>query len=168
MKKLMLLLLLSTAPLVADWLDDIVDMVDKENCFNYRKAHKIIDKYITADKERIQELEDHNQKSTNKTTLEKVVDATTDTAQLLATRTALKYHEGVADYLKRLAQNKEQRDDFVCSCQDLAKLSCKLAKLEVQYARQKRHRDKASLIAQIGLTKAEIATKKAYLKAVKP
>lgn len=168
MKKLMLFVALATIPVYADWLDDIVEMVEKEDCFNYRKASTIIDGYINKDKERIAELEAHNQKSTRKGIVEKVKDVAVDSAQLVAARTSLKYHQGVADYFTRLSLNKEKRESFAQNCKEFSKLTCKLAKLEIKYSRTKSRRAQASLIAQMGAAKARVEAKRTYLKSILP
>lgn len=167
MKKLIFLLTLITIPVFADWLDDVVKMVEKENCFNYRKANNIITTYINQDKERIRELEDHNQKEADTGLLEKVKDFTVDNAQLLAARTSLKYHEGVAEFFKKLSLDAEKRKTFHSQCLEFSKLTCKLSKAEVAYSRAKKNRDKARLLAHVGAAKAQVEAKRVYLKAIK-
>lgn len=167
MKKLMLLLTFTTLPVFADWLDDVVDMVEREHCFNYRKATKIIGTYIKRDKECIQELEDHNQTGTQKGILEKVKDAVVDNSQLLAARVSLKYHQGVAAYFKKLSLNQEDRKEFISECLEFSRLTGKLAKAEVQYARAKRKRDKPRLLTHVVAAKARVEGKRTCMKAVK-
>lgn len=149
----------------ADWLDEIVDVVVHHNGFHAKKANAIIEKYIAKDKAEIAALEKQQKHNTSEGVLAGTRELTYK-GEMVPLNTSLRYHEGVAKYIRDLAENKKDRESFVQECKKLKKLNNELHALQKKYDAATVS-GKAVVGAQIAAKKTHIAGIRAHMKAIK-
>lgn len=148
-----------------DWLDEIVDVVAHHNSFHAKKANAIMEKYINEDKSKIAALEKQQKQNTSEGVLAGTRDLTYK-GEMLTLETSLRYHEGVAKYIKDLAENKKDRESFVEECKKLKKLNNELHSLQKKYDTATAS-GKAVIGTKIAAKKTHIAAIRAHMKAIK-
>lgn len=166
MKKLCIVLALTSASISGDWVDDMVASVTENNGFNVDKAAKIIKKYIEQDKTEIETIEKEADGG-RKGGFWAALRGGTYQAQLVAAKASLKNHEAVGKFLKELPENRHDREELIRNCRELYELSKELAELQKQLEEAKAYSRKAHIGALIAAKAMHIQTKKTLMKTFK-
>ena len=163
MLKKVVIVLLITASIRADWFDDMAVAFGDKIEYDDAKALEIITKVVQEEEKEVAEIEKKLEKN-EPDSIWATLRGTTWQMQWAAAQARLKYHKKVQEVIAQLPQNKNDRTSFIDSLKAVLRNINERKALDKEYAEYSDITEKMRVGTLIAAKEVEMRGRKAWMK----